>query len=234
MQACGHDIHMTVFTGTPDSCGRRTGAGTLVFIGQPAEELGTGARAMLHRRALSEIFPNPTTPSRLHDSASLPAAPSAPSRATTCQTSTRWTSPSRPRGSMAPIRTPPSTGVLAAPSCSTLAKNHRSAVEKRTPPGRPGRRHPSGRYKGHQANIFQRGETPVTLRSYSDGVREHTLAAIRRICRGDHRRRVAGRTYARGSPSIGRSSPPPPTTIPLSPRIPRCPRAAGSERASRC
>ncbi len=60
MHACGHDVHMTVFTGTA----RRLMAlkdqwsGTLVMIGQPAEERGAGAIAML-RDGLFTKFPRP-------------------------------------------------------------------------------------------------------------------------------------------------------------------------------
>ena len=74
MHACGHDTHMATWIGTA----RRLAAmkdrwsGTLVMIGQPAEEVGGGARAML-RDGLFTRFPKPDTIIAFHDSASLPA-----------------------------------------------------------------------------------------------------------------------------------------------------------------
>src|SRR6185503_1083399 len=49
MHACGHDVHMTSFVGTARLLTQLKDrwSGTVVFIGQPAEERGKGARAML-------------------------------------------------------------------------------------------------------------------------------------------------------------------------------------------
>ena len=74
MQACGHDVHMTVFTATARMLAgmRDQWSGTVVFVGQPAEERGGGARAML-TAGLYRQFPKPDFAVALHDSASLPA-----------------------------------------------------------------------------------------------------------------------------------------------------------------
>lgn len=74
MHACGHDIHMTVWTGTA----RRMAAekdkwsGTLVMIAQPAEETVGGARAMI-KDGLFTRFPRPDYNVAIHDTNNLPA-----------------------------------------------------------------------------------------------------------------------------------------------------------------
>ena len=49
MHACGHDAHVAAFIGTARALGKLKDQwhGTIVFVAQPAEEIGTGARALL-------------------------------------------------------------------------------------------------------------------------------------------------------------------------------------------
>jgi hippurate hydrolase len=74
MHACGHDLHMTVFLGTARMLAQSKGQwhGTLVMIGQPAEETISGAAALL-RDGLYSRFPRPDFVVALHDTNSLPA-----------------------------------------------------------------------------------------------------------------------------------------------------------------
>ena len=74
MHACGHDLHMTAFVGTARllAAAKDAWSGTLVALGQPAEERGAGAKAMLDD-GLYERFPRPDTVLALHTNASLAA-----------------------------------------------------------------------------------------------------------------------------------------------------------------
>src|SRR6476660_10075831 len=49
MHACGHDVHVAAFIGTARALAKLKAQwhGTIVFVAQPAEEIGAGARALL-------------------------------------------------------------------------------------------------------------------------------------------------------------------------------------------
>jgi amidohydrolase len=74
MHACGHDLHMSAWTGTAQWMAehRQQWHGTLMLVGQPAEELGAGAAAML-KDGLFVRFPKPDFAIGLHDDDTLPA-----------------------------------------------------------------------------------------------------------------------------------------------------------------
>ena len=71
---CGHDLHMSAWVGTAELMARKRDRwhGTLMLVGQPAEEIVSGATAMI-RDGLFTRFPKPDYALGMHDDASLPA-----------------------------------------------------------------------------------------------------------------------------------------------------------------
>src|SRR5213592_3228462 len=72
MHACGHDVHVAAFIGTARSLGELKDQwhGTIVFVAQPAEEIGSGARALL-KDGLYDRFGKPNFALGFHDKADL-------------------------------------------------------------------------------------------------------------------------------------------------------------------
>src|SRR5437588_670355 len=72
MHACGHDAHMSAFIGTARALQRMKDqwSGTIIFVGQPAEEAIGGARAML-KAGLYNRFGKPDFALGFHDKADL-------------------------------------------------------------------------------------------------------------------------------------------------------------------
>jgi hippurate hydrolase len=74
MHACGHDMNVACLVGTARVMAgmKERWKGTLVFIGQPAEEIGAGAKAMLEDGLLKR-FPRPDFALALHCDGRYPA-----------------------------------------------------------------------------------------------------------------------------------------------------------------
>jgi hippurate hydrolase len=71
---CGHDLHMAAWAGTAELMAKNRAQwhGTLMLVGQPAEEIVAGATAML-RDGLFTRFPKPDYTLGIHDEHTLPA-----------------------------------------------------------------------------------------------------------------------------------------------------------------
>jgi amidohydrolase len=74
MHACGHDVHMSAWYATAKLMAenRKAWSGTLMLVGQPAEEPLKGSAAML-KDGLFKRFPKPDYAISLHDEGTLPA-----------------------------------------------------------------------------------------------------------------------------------------------------------------
>lgn len=82
MHACGHDLHMANAVGVLQVMSelKDQWKGTIVFLGQPAEEIGAGAKAMLEDPKFQALLQRTGPPSlalALHDNAELPAGSAA-------------------------------------------------------------------------------------------------------------------------------------------------------------
>lgn len=184
MQACGHDIHMSCLVGTARSLAglRDRWNGTLVLIGQPAEERGIGARAML-TEGLYRKFPKPDFAIALHDSATLPAGTVGTvegyimANVDTAEITVRGVGGhgAYPHATKDPV-------VLAARIIVAL----QTIVSRETRPVEPAVVTVGSIHGGTKSNVIpDEVKLQLTLRSYSPAVRAHTIEAIKRICRGE-------------------------------------------------
>lgn len=182
--ACGHDIHMAAWMETARimAKARNRWSGTLVMIGQPAEELGGGAHAML-ADGLFTRFPRPDYAVAVHDDARYPAGiigyhagPILASADTVSITIYgQGGHGARPETTIDPI-------VIAARTVLTL----QTIVSRETSPFDPAVVTVGSIHGGTRPNIIPpQVKLELTVRSFTEPVRQHLLSAIDRIVKAE-------------------------------------------------
>src|SRR5437764_7499375 len=180
MHACGHDIHITNMIGTAKMLAQLKDQwrGTLVLIGQPAEETIDGAKAMLADGLYAKI-PKPDFAIALHDNAELEAGKVAycPGFALANSTSVEITirglggHGSKPEATKDPI-------VVAAQTIVAL----QTIVSRENSPLDAAVVTVGSIHGGAKSNIIpDEVKLLLTVRSYKEEVRQRILASIARI-----------------------------------------------------
>ncbi len=177
MHACGHDIHMTNLIAVAKymSENRDKWTGTLMLVGQPAEERGAGAKAMLEDK-LFDRFPKPDYAIACHTSADTPSGTIKvmPGFALANVDSVDITVKGRGGHGSAPH-----TAIDPIVQAAHLILALQTIVSREVKPIDPAVVTVGSIHAGTKHNIIPNEcKLQITVRSYSDDVRKQVLKAI--------------------------------------------------------
>jgi amidohydrolase len=179
MHACGHDIHITSLIGTARYLAENKNLwkGTLMLIGQPAEERGAGAKAMLDDGLFTK-FKKPDLAVALHVDAGLAAGHVAYRAGYALANTDSIDITVHGRGGHGAM---PHTTVDPIVQAAQLVLSLQTLVSREIDPLEPSVVTVGSIHGGTKHNII--GDScvlQITVRSFSDKVREQLIAGIRR------------------------------------------------------
>ncbi len=178
--ACGHDMHMTVWTGTARVLAglKDRWKGTLVFIGQPAEEVGAGARMMLDD-GLFKNFPRPDYALALHCNAFAPHGTVAFTEGLALANVDSVDVVVRGKGGHGSA---PHTTIDPIVLAARIVLDLQTLVSRETNPTDPAVVSVGSIHGGAKHNVIPNEvKLQITVRSTKDAVRKHLLDGIKRI-----------------------------------------------------